>query len=83
MVAMNVLPKFVHWEKALSHESRGDREKPESLSTREERRSTQRLQNDLAAKAVFRDVSSTFSVWWESLVFSSVVHRGPRHREKT
>lgn len=83
MVAMNVLPKFVHWENALSHELRGDREKPDRLSTRDERRPTQRLQNDLAAKAGFRDVSSTFSVWWESLVVSSVVHRGPRQREKT
>lgn len=42
-----------------------------------------KMQNDFAAKAGFRDVSATFLVWWESLMFSSIVHRGPRHREKT
>lgn len=57
MVAFYVLPKFAHWENVLSHESRGDREKPDRLSTRNERRPIQRLQNDLGAKAAFRDVS--------------------------
>lgn len=59
---------------------RKTREKPDRLSARNER-STRRLQNDLASKGGFRDVSSTFLVLWESLMLSSVVHRGPRHRE--